>query len=165
MLALARAIGPLAIVVALLGALIGYLISLDNQIGTWLFAAFLFGHGWVHIAYVMPGPARQAVPSGGFAYPFRLERSWLFGERDGLRAVGLALVALTIVAYALAALATITVLVPADAWAALVVTGTVASALLLAVFFGPTLLLGLGIDLALLIIVVASVWTPSVSTV
>lgn len=161
MFALARAIGPLTIVVALLGALIGYLLALDNQLGAWLLAAFLLGHGWVHIAYVMPGPARQVVPSGGFAYPFRLEHSWLLGQRSGLRAIGIALVAITIVAYALAALATIALLVPASAWAALVVTGTIASAVLLGIFFGPTLILGLAIDLVLLVVAVAAIWTPA----
>jgi hypothetical protein len=161
MLALARAIGPLAIVVALIGALIGYLLSLDNQLGAWLLAAFLLGHGWVHIAYVMPGPARQAVPSGGFAYPFRLEHSWLLGDRGSLRAIGIVLVAITIVAYALAALATVALIIPATAWAALVLAGTIASAVLLGVFFGPTLILGLGIDLVLLVVAVASIWTPA----
>ena len=160
MVALARAIGPLAIVIALIGALIGYLLSLDNEIGTWLLAAFLLGHGWVHIAYVMPGPARQAVPSGGFAYPFRLEHSWLLGERSSLRAIGIVLVAITIVTFALAALATVALAVPASAWAALVVTGAIASALLLGIFFGPTLILGLVIDLVLLVVAVASIWTP-----
>lgn len=162
MLALARAIGPLTIVVVLTGALIGYLLSVDNQLGVWLFAAFLLGHGWVHIAYVMPGPARQAVPSDGFAYPFRLERSWLLGERGGLRAIGIVLVVITIAAYALAALATVALIVPAGAWAALVVTGTIASALLLGIFFGPTLLLGLAIDLVLLVVAVASIWAPTI---
>jgi len=160
MFALARAIGPLAIVVALLGALIGYLLSLDNQLGNWLFAAFLFGHGWVHVAYVMPSPARQAVPAGGFAYPFRLEHSWLLGDRGGLRPLGITLVALTMVIYALAALATIPVLVPAAAWAALVVLGAISSAVLLGLFFGPTLLLGLVIDAVLVVVAVASIWSP-----
>jgi hypothetical protein len=158
---LARAIVPLALVVALLGALIGYLLAAGNEIGNWLFAAFLFGHGWVHIAYVMPSPARQAVPSAGFAYPFRLEHSWLLGERSGLRLVGVALVALTIIVFALAALATIPVAVPAGAWAALVLVGTISSAVLLGLFFGPTLLLGLVIDVVLLLVAVASIWEPA----
>jgi hypothetical protein len=160
MLRLAREIGPLTIAVALIGALIGYLISIDNQIGNWLFAAFLLGHGWVHIAYVMPSPARQAVPTGGFAYPFRLEHSWLLGEPGGLRMLGTALVAVTIVVYALAALATIPVVVPAAAWAALVVIGAVSSALLLGLFFGPTLLLGLAIDAVLLVVAIIPIWSP-----
>lgn len=160
MLKLVRAIGPLAIAVALLGALIGYLLSAENELGRWLFAAFLLGHGWVHITYVMPAPAREAATAGGFAYPFRLDRSWLLGERDGLRPIGIVLVAVTMVAYGLAALATVGVLVPVSAWAALVLVGTIASAALLGLFFGPTLLIGLAIDVILLVVVVASIWTP-----
>jgi hypothetical protein len=51
--------------------------------------------------------------------------------------------------------------VPADWWSGLVVALAVSSALLLALVFAPTFLIGFGIDLALLWLALVSGWSPA----
>jgi hypothetical protein len=58
-------------------------------------------------------------------------------------------------------MATVGVLVPSGWWPVLVAASAVASALTLALFFDPQLVLGLGIDALLVWVVLASVWTPA----
>jgi hypothetical protein len=162
---LIRDLGPLAIVVAVCGALIAFLLSQGNTIGNWLLAAFLFGHGWVHAMYVLPGKVVQPAPGGGMTWPFELSRSWLssdFGLNAGaVRAVGLVLVVVTIFGFALAALASVPLVVPAAAWAGLVIVASVTSALLMTIFFSPELLVGLGIDAVLMYVAVLRIWLPT----
>jgi hypothetical protein len=69
-------------------------------------------------------------------------------------------VAVTVVGYTLAALATVALLVPVGMWAGLVLIATLGSALLMAVFFSPGLLLGFAIDAVLLWVVLARIWLP-----
>jgi hypothetical protein len=77
-----------------------------------------------------------------------------------LRAVGTAAIAVTLVAFLLSALATVGVIVPAGWWTALVIGSALSSTVVLALFFSPALLLGFAINLALLYLVLASVWSP-----
>jgi hypothetical protein len=64
----------------------------------------------------------------------------------------------------LAALATVGFLVPPGWWAGLVIASAVASMTMLTVFFAPALLLGYAIDIALLWLVLGSVWSPAAPT-
>lgn len=119
--------------------------------------------------YVVPEPLPKPVPSGRTAapaWPFRLDHSWLlstFGLRPAtLRPLGGLLVAATAAGYSVAALATIPLLVPAGAWAGLVLGSTLASALLLGLFANRGLLVGLAIDIVLLVVVLATLWLPGV---
>jgi hypothetical protein len=162
-----RELGPLAIGVALFGLLIAILLQGGNIIGNWLFAAFLFGHGWVHAMYVMPLPkASAATVGGGPQQPFELGHSWVLSplglEPSAQRTVGSLLVAATIAGFSVAALATIPLLVPAGVWASLVVAASVASLLLIGLFFNRNLIIGVAIDVVLLWVAVSSVWMPSV---
>jgi hypothetical protein len=50
---------------------------------------------------------------------------------------------------------------PSSAWPALVVISATASAVMLALFFNPQLVLGLAIDAVLLWVALATVWSPS----
>jgi len=156
---LVRELAPLAVAVALFGALIAVLLANGSNLGSWLLAAFLVGHGWVHFMYVMPQPKAAAATASGPDWPFSLDRSWL-GAGGALHGLGLILVVLTAVGYLLAALATIPIVVPAAMWAGLVVFSSLASALLMALFFNPQLILGLAIDAALLAVVILDVWRP-----
>ncbi len=161
-----RSLGPLALAALAVGALTLWLLGQDPVLGGWLLAAILFGHGWVHMMFLFPRPA--AKPGGeatGPDWPFDLRDSWLI-QRAGLAVgtvtgAGRVLVVATFALSTLAALATIGILVPVDWWTPLVVCASMASAALLVVTFTPMLLLGLGIDIALVWLAIAGPWSPS----
>lgn len=170
MVKMIREIGPLAIAVALFGLVIYWLLQGGNVIGNWLFAAFLFGHGWVHTMYLMRQPSAQpsvqpsAAPSASeWAFP-PLNHSWLLSPTGTPPAASQLLGRLLVVAaallYTLGALATIPLLVPATLWAALIISATIASAALMVVFFHRNLVIGLAIDAVLLLVAVMAVWSP-----
>ena len=156
---------PLGIGVAIVGIVTWFLLDRGWPIGPWLLGLLLFAHGWVHLLFVFPKPQPAAATADGPAWPFDMTRSWLItgaGLDVGLvRTLGVALMAIVFVAFLLAALSTVNVLVPVGWWPGLVIGSAVGSALLLAAFFSPTLLLGFGVDAALLWLVLASVWSPT----
>lgn len=124
-----------------------------------LFALFLIAHGLIHASYLAPAPSPTA---GGPEWPFSMERSWLvtgLGLDVGvIRVVGTLLVAIVVVGFAVAGLAWLGIVVPA-AWAPmLVMASAIASALLLAAFFHPWIVLGFVIDAVLLWLVVGAGW-------
>lgn len=96
-----------------------------------------------------------------------MARSWLttgVGIDPGMiRGVAFALIAAVLLGYGLASLATVGLFVPAAWWPGLVVAGTVASVIMLVVFFTPTFFIGFAIDAVLLWVVLASIWAPRVS--
>lgn len=153
-------IAPWAIVVALGGGAIWWMLSSDMPVGKWLLAAVLVGHGLVHLMFGIPAPA--PTPNGP-AWPFDMARSW--AVRAGLdlrlvRAVGMVLIAIVVAGFALAALSTVGVLVPSGWWQPIVAVSAVASAVLLALFFEPQLVLGHSIDVALLGVLATGAWVP-----
>jgi hypothetical protein len=161
-----REVGPLAVVVGVACAVTLYLLGANPTLGRWILAALLFAHGWVHLMFVFPKPPppKNAAPASATAWPFDLGSSWLIG-RAGLppatvRAIGKVLVVIAFAGFLLAALATAGVLVPAAWWAGLGLVGAAASAVLLAIAFSPTLLLGFAIDIAVAWLVLAGPWTP-----
>jgi hypothetical protein len=96
-------------------------------------------------------------------------RSWLIsgaGLDAGLvRAVGVVLMVVVLASLLLSALSTLGFVVPAGWWAGLIVGSAVGSSILLGLFFSPTLLLGFAINIALVSLVVASVWSPVASAI
>ena len=78
-----------------------------------------------------------------------------------MRRVGRALVAAIVIAFTLAALCTLGFIVPAEWWTVLIVTAASLSIVLLAIVFAATLLVGFGIDLALVWFALSSLWTPA----
>lgn len=126
-----------------------------------LLAAFLVAHALIHVSYLTPAPPRTA---GGPEWPFEMAKSWAvsgLGLDPGIvRLVGAALVTTTIVLLGAAAFATLGWIVPVAWWPSLVVGGAVASALTLALFFHPWILLGFAIDAALLWTVLVMGWQP-----
>jgi hypothetical protein len=125
-----------------------------------LLAAFLLGHGLIHASFLTPRPAPTA---GAPSWPFDLERSWLLGRMNiptpTTRALGTALVALTIAGFALAAIVALGVL--DDLWVPAVTIGALASLAVLGLFYRPWLTLGLVIDLVLLWVVLVAGFVPS----
>lgn len=159
-----RQLAPLGLIIALVSALTWYLLDQGAVAGEWLLAGLLLAHGWVHLMFVFPMPARAAATAGGPAWPFDLGQSWLIrglGLEGGLvRALGIGLMAFTCACSLLAALATVGLVVTAGWWAALVLGAAAGSFLLLALAWSPLLLLGLGIDLALVWLALWSGWDP-----
>jgi hypothetical protein len=156
---------PLAIAVALIGAATWFLLTRGWAIGPWLLAALLIAHGALHLLFVVPQPEARSAPGGGMPWPFDMGRSWLIHgaglEVGVVRLVGTAVMAIVFAGFVLAALSTLDVLVPAEWWAGLVAGSAVGSIVLLTAFFSPSFLVGYGIDLAMLWLVFASVWSPS----
>jgi hypothetical protein len=155
-------LAPLGVAILVFALIVGYLIQHQNAIGVWLFAAFLVGHGLVHVMFAAPPQSGPGSPGADFV--FEPSRSWLVTARlvdvNVVRALVIALVAFTVAGYALAGLATVGLVVSQELWPALVIGATVASLGLMAVAVMPGLVLGVVIDLCLLAIVVLSVWAP-----
>jgi hypothetical protein len=152
---------PWAIVLAIAGAAIWLLLDRQAVVGSWVLAAVLVGHGLVHGLYLVPQPE---FPAGGAGprWPFELARSWLVvlaGARRGRRIAAL-LIAAIVGASVLAALATVGIL-PAASWPGLVAAAAIASLVLLFAAFDIQLALGVGIDVLLLVVVVAGAWMPA----
>jgi hypothetical protein len=158
---------PIGIGVALLAAVTWFMLDRDIGAGTWLLAALLFAHGWVHVMFVFPAPEAATATGGGLAYPFDMSRSWLITsmglDAGAIRTIGMVVMAVTFVSFLLAALATMGWLVPTDWWSGLLLGAATSSTLLLALFFSPALLLGFVINVALWVLVMASIWSPAVS--
>jgi hypothetical protein len=126
-----------------------------------LFAVFLLAHAAIHFSYISPRPP---VTAGGPTWPFELGRSWLLSplglSADMNRIVGIGLLALLVIGFGIAALATFGT-VPMTLWPGAVVVGAVASIAMLVLFFHPWLVAGVGIDLALLWAALVADWTPA----
>lgn len=157
-------LAPLTAGLTIFGIAVWFMLGRNMALGTWLFAAFLVGHGLVHVLFAVPQPGGAAATASGVEYPFDLSRSWLVGaglDATVVRGIATPLVVTVVVGFALAALSTVGVLVPVGWWQGLVLAATAASALLLIVGFSPGLALGFAIDAILLWVVFASVWLPS----
>ena len=156
---------PFAIGLAAIGIAIWWLLGREMALGRGRLGAFLVAHGLVHLLFVVPQPATSAEGSGAAAWPFDMSRSWLVTgaglDINLVHVVGLALICAVSVGFLLAGLATVGILVPAGWWPVLVGASAAASAMLLALFFSLSLVLGLATDAVLLWIVLATVWAPT----
>jgi hypothetical protein len=160
-MSLVRSLAPVAVFVVVVSLVTLWLLVDGSAIGPWLLALLLAAHGWVHLMYLFPKPL--ATP-GAPPYPFDFERSWLIGrarlDAGRVRQLGALLMISVLILHLLAALSTVGLLVPGSWWAGLVVAAALSSALALALFWSPTLLLGVLIDLALLWLVASATWSP-----
>ena len=158
---------PLAIAVAMIGIVTWFMLTRGWVLGPFLLAALLFAHGWVHVMFAFPQP--DPATAGAATWPFDMTGSWLIS--DGgidvafVRGLGTALMAAVCLGFALAALSTVGLLIAADWWASLVVASAAGSLVLLTMFFSPLLLLGYAIDVVLIGLVLASVWSPTASAI
>ena len=93
-----------------------------------------------------------------------MDRSWLLGQvglrREIPRVLGTGLVVVVIAAFSLAAIASLGV-GPAWLWSIGVAIGSVTSLAILVLYFHPWLVVGIGIDVALLWSVVVAGWIPN----
>ena len=127
-------------------------------------AGLLLAHAAIHVAFLAPPPAATA---DGPAWPFATEQSWLL-TRLGIEdrtawTLALALVALTLAAFAGAALVALGI-APTVLWVPSIVIGATASLVLLVSFFHPWLALGVVIDLVLLGATLVAGWAPGLTT-
>jgi hypothetical protein len=159
-------LAPLAVGLVVFAVVVGFMLQRGMALGTWLLAAFLLGHGLVHVMFVAPPPTDPASPAADFA--FNASRSWIVtGNLVSLSAVQVlvtALVAVTVLGYGLAALATLGLVVPTTMWTTFLVAGTAASAALMVIGLAPALALGIAIDVALVAIVFFTTWRPAALT-
>jgi hypothetical protein len=104
----------------------------------------LVAHGLVHLLYLVPAPADKS-------FPFTLDESWLVPE-NARRPVAVALIAATIVSFALLGLAVWGVPVLAGAWPGIAVAAAATSLALLIAFWDAQLTFGVVLDLAIIAI-------------
>lgn len=111
----------------------------------------LIAHGLVHLLYIA-----EDVPE------FSVDRSWVVPV-PARRRVALALMGATIAAFALVGLAVWGVPLLAAAWPSLTIVASVLSLVLLGSFWHPRVMLGVGIDLALIVVALAQpAWTTPI---
>jgi hypothetical protein len=163
-MSIARALGPLAIVVAVIAAAVWLMLVNDIALGPWLLALLVFAHGWVHLMFVFPKPESPNAAFGGSEYPFDFGRSWLI-RRAGLgvrqvSTIGLVLMGATFALSLLAALATVAIIVPVDWWGGLMTLAAVSSTVMLVLFYSSALVLGFAINAAMLALVLGGSWSP-----
>ena len=65
---------PLAVVLGVVGIALAWMLTREMALGTWLLAAFLLGHGLVHVMFALPAPLANA-DRGRYEYPFDAARS------------------------------------------------------------------------------------------
>lgn len=156
---------PFAVALAVAAAVIALLMERNATAGRLALAGLLAGHGLVHVLFFVPQPAPAADAATAPEWPFDIARTWAatsFGVDPAVvRVLGVALVAIVVVGFVMAAFSTIGLLLPVEWWRPLVGIGAVASLLTLALFFNPQLLLGPTIDVVLLVVAVASTWSPA----
>jgi hypothetical protein len=160
-------LAPLAVGLIVLASVIAFTLSRGMALGTWLLAAFILGHGLVHVMFAVPAPAAPA-PAGGMEYPFDVNQSWLvtghIADVTVVRGLVIGLVTVTVLGYGLAALATVGFGVSVSLWPILILAATAASAGLMVIGLTPALALGIAIDVALIAVVVGRIWSPAALT-
>jgi hypothetical protein len=123
-------------------------------------ALFLAAHGLIHASFLRPEPPATV---GGPQWPFDVAHSWLLSpiglDGSATRVLGIVLIVAILAGYVAAALAFVGI-APAGWFVPGVVVGSVASVVLLALFFHPWLVLGFAIDAVLLWAVLANDWAP-----
>ena len=154
---------PLGIVLVIVAVAVGWMLQRDMTLGTWVFAAFLLGHGLVHIMFLAPPPTEPGSAVENFA--FDPAKSWIvssgFLSLTTLKVIVIGLVIAVVGGYALTALATVGLIVPTAWWPGLLTASTVISLALLAITPTPGLVLGVAIDFVLLWVANTAAWSPA----
>ena len=115
-----------------------------NTVTQIVLGLFLIAHGLVHLLYLVSKPEDES-------YPFTLRESRLVPE-TARRPLALSLIAAAIVFFALLGLAVWGVPGLSGAWPVLAVVAASSSLALLIAFWDAWLSIGVGIDLALIVI-------------
>jgi hypothetical protein len=118
-----------------------------------VFGAFLLAHSVIHLAWLAPKPADPAYP---FSFRSRLLPSL---SETTVRAVAMALIAVTLAAFVAAALGLLGVPGLAQAWGGLAIAGSLASLAVTVLLWHPWFVAGPIIDVAIVAAVVLG-WIP-----
>lgn len=114
----------------------------------------LVAHGLVHLMWF--------APNDDPAWPFRLDRSWLWSEATR-KPVAIVLVALVVAGFALLGLAVWGVPGLASMWPGLAIGAAVVSLATLVLFWNRQLLWGVAIDLSLIVVALSRPgWTDRI---
>ncbi len=121
----------------------------------YVFGVFLILHGLIHTSYLTRGPE----PAGPVAWPFHLEQSWVLSgvglAQTPVRALGTLLCVLSIVLLVAAGLSVMGLVIPLAWWRPLTIAATVASLLLLVLYWHPWLAVGALLNV---VVLVALLW-------
>ena len=123
-------------------------------------AIFLILHGLTHsILAMVPSPN---APDAGFATFFSGIGSWLFTglSESASKTIATTLAVIAMLGFVAAGLALFGILVPFDWWRALAIASAVVSLLLLVIFWDPYLIVGLLFDVAVLVTLLFTKWSP-----
>lgn len=109
-----------------------------------LLGLFVIAHGLLHASYLTPKPDDPN-------YPFHLDKGW-FANIAGASAkpVGTILVLATVIAFAIAGLGLLGVPMAYGLWKTVLIIGTIASLLLLLLYWHVWLIFGIIVNIALL---------------
>ena len=123
-------------------------------------AIFLILHGLVHsILAMVPSPK---APGGGIATFYPGLGSWLFTglSEQASKTIAILLSVIATLGFVATGLALLGALVPFDWWRVLAIASAAISLLLVAIFWDPYLIVGLLIDLAVLVTLLLTKWSP-----
>jgi hypothetical protein len=125
----------------------------------WAIGLFLIAHGLIHGSYLVTQPVRKP---GAPAWPFHIDRSWLFSGigvgSTAVRTLGRLLAQLTVVGFVIAGGG---LLLGQDWWRGVALLGAASSLLLLGLYYHSWLLLGMAISGALMIALIWLDWPSS----
>lgn len=124
-----------------------------------LFGLFLVAHGLIHASYLAPAPS-----DAGSSWPFNLDRPVLLGAlgQPALQVVGVGLALIALVGLVAGGVGWLGLSGANGWWAPVAIAGSVASLLLLALFFHPWIVLGIAIDLILIWALGVARWPQSI---
>jgi hypothetical protein len=123
-------------------------------------AIFVILHGLTHsIMAMVPSPN---APDAGFATFFSGLGSWLFTglSESASKTIATILAVIATLGFVAAGLALFGILVPFDWWRILAIASAVVSLLLVVIFWHPYLIVGLLIDVAVLVTLIFTDWSP-----
>jgi hypothetical protein len=122
----------------------------------WAIGLFLIAHGLIHGSYLLTQPVRKP---GAPAWPFHVDRSWLFSGMgvgsSAVRTLGRLLAQLTVVGFVIAGGG---LLLGQDWWRAAALVGACCSLLLLGLYYHSWLVLGIAISATLIIALIWLDW-------
>ena len=123
-------------------------------------AIFFMLHGVTHAILAMVPNPKASEP--GFATFFSGFGSWLFTglSESASKTTATTLAVIATIGFVAAGLAIFDVLVPFDWWRALAIASAVVSLLLVVIFWDMYLIVGLLIDVAVLVTLIFTNWSP-----
>lgn len=114
-----------------------------------IFGLFLLAHAFIHSSFMTPAPAQKP---GTPAWPFDITKSWILGGLNigSLKLIGISLTIIATAGFVLSGLGWLGVPILKGLWAPITVVSSVASILLVAIFWNNWFVMGPIIDFVIL---------------